>query len=100
MRDRDLIEIAINLFLWKVPSGIRICWKQSSDIHVSLGDLELVDREHNRPVDPKLVLLDSASKPWRAICEFIKPVWRDRVIQIAGSDRKKLCRPKGGVELR
>src|ERR1700686_4195252 len=93
IRDRNPIAIAVDLFCWKRPSE-KVCWKKPSDIHVALGDFKLVDREHNRPVDPKLLLLDSASKSSRAIREFIKPVCRDRVIQIAGSDRKKLCHPK------
>src|SRR5206468_8180599 len=80
-------------------SGIHVFWKKPSDIHVALGDFKLMDREHNRPVDPKLLLLDSASKSSRTIREFIKPVCRDRVIQIAGGDRKKLCRAKSGVKL-
>src|SRR5260370_2281030 len=99
IRDRDPIAIAVDFFCWKRRSGIHVCWKKPSDIHVALGDFKLVDREHNRPVDPKLLLLDSASKSSRTIREFIKPVCRDRVIQIAGSDRKKLCRSKSGVKL-
>jgi len=63
--DRDLIAIAVDLFFWKRLSAIHVCWKKPSDIHVALGDFELVDREHNRPVDPKLLLLDSASKSSR-----------------------------------
>src|ERR1700688_825616 len=97
--DRDLIAIAVDLFCWKRRSGIHVCWKKSSDIHVALRDFKLVDREHNRSIDPKLMLLDSASKSSRMIREFIKPVCRDRVIQIAGSDRKKLCCAKSGVKL-
>src|SRR5580700_4566431 len=92
--DRDLIAIAVDLFFWKRLSAVHVCWKKPSDIHVALGDFKLVDREHNRPVDPKLVLLDSASKSSGTIREFIKTVCRDRVIQIAGSDRKKLRRAK------
>src|SRR6202047_984206 len=99
IRDRNPIAIAVDLFCWKRLSGIYICWKKPSDIHVALGNFKLVEREHNRPVDPKLVLLDGASKSWRTIREFIKPVFRDRVIQVAGSDRKKLCRPKSGAKL-
>src|SRR5580700_8452312 len=94
IRDRDLIAIAVDLFFWKRLSAVHVCWKKPSDVHVALRDFKLVDREHNRPIDPKLVLFVSASKSSRAIREFIKPVWRDRVIQIAGSDRKKLCRVK------
>src|ERR1700730_9785302 len=97
--DRDLIAIAVDLFFWKRLSAIHICGKKPSDIHVALGDFKLVDGEHNRPVDPKLVLLVSASESSRMIREFIKRVWRDRVIQIAGSDRKKPCRAKSGVKL-
>src|SRR5580693_7395126 len=97
--DRDLIPIAVDLFFWKGLSAIHVCRKKSSDIHVALGDFKLVDREHNRPVDPKLVLLVSVSKSSRMIREFIKPICRDRVIQIAGSDRKKPCRAKSGVKL-
>src|ERR1700688_2562729 len=92
IRDRNPIAIAVDLFCWKRRSGIHVRWKKPSDVHVALGDFKLVDREHNRPVDPKLVLLDSASKSSGTIRDFIKPVWRDGVIQIAGSDRKKLCR--------
>src|SRR5580692_3202652 len=95
--DRDLIAIAVDLFFWKRLSAVHVWGKKPSDIHVALGDFKLVDREHNRPVDPKLVLLVSASKSSGTIRDFIKPVWRDRVIQIAGSDRKKLCRAKGRV---
>jgi hypothetical protein len=58
-----------------------------------------VDREHNRPIDPKLVLLEGVSKSSRVIREFIQPVCRDRVIQITGSDLKKFCRAKSGVKL-
>ena len=76
IRDRDLIAIAVDLFFWKRLSAIHVCWKKPSDIHVALGDFKLVDREHNRPVDPKLVLLVSASKSSRMIREFIKPVWQ------------------------
>src|ERR1700688_3788594 len=57
IRDRDLIAIAVDLFFWKRLSAIHVCWKKSSDIHVALGDFKLVDREHDRPVVPKLVLL-------------------------------------------
>src|SRR5580700_8196690 len=97
--DRDPIAIAVDLFFWKRLSAVHVCWKKPSDIHVALGDFKLVNREHDRPVDPKLVLLVSASKSSRMIREFIKPVWRDRVIQIAGSDRKKLRRAKSCVKL-
>jgi hypothetical protein len=100
IRDPNPSAIAVALFCWKRPSGIHVRWKKPSDIHVALGNFKLVDREHNRPVDPKLVLFDSASKSSRTIREFIKPVCRDRVMQIAGSDRKKLCRSKSGVKLR
>src|SRR5690349_21034310 len=86
IRDRDLVAIAVDLFCWKRRSGIHVFWKKPSDIHVALGDFKLMDREHNRSVDPKLLLLDSASKSSRTIREFIKPVCRDRVIQIAGGD--------------
>ena len=99
IRDRNPIAIAVDLFFWKRLSAVHVCWKKPSDVHVAFGDFKLVDREHDRPVDPKLVLLVSASKSSRMIREFIKPVWRDRVIQIAGSDRKKLCRAKSGVKL-
>ena len=92
MRDRDPIAIAIDI--------ISIGWKKPSDIHVALGDLKLVDREPNRPVDPKLVFVEAASKSLRNIREFVKAACRDRVIEIAGSDRKKFCRPNRGVKLR
>src|ERR1700719_2584090 len=99
IRDRDLIAIAVDLFFWKRLSAVHVCWKKPSDIHVALRDFQLVYREHNRPVDLKLMLLVSVSKSSRMIREFIKPVWGDRVIQVAGSDRKKLCRAKSGVKL-
>src|ERR1700690_1639341 len=99
IRDRNPIAIAVDLFFWKRLSAVHVCWKKPSDIHVALRDFKLVDREHNRPVDPKLVFLVSASKSSRMIREFIKPVWRDRVIEVAGSDRKKLCRAKSRVKL-
>jgi hypothetical protein len=90
IRDPDPIAIAIDIIGLKKPS----------DIHVALGDLKLVDREHHRPVDPKLVLLEAASKSSRNIREFVKAACRDRVIEIAGCDRKKLCRPNSDVSLR
>src|ERR1700719_510380 len=99
IRDRDLIAIAVDLFFWKRLSTVHVWGKKPSDVHVALGDFKLVDGEQNRPVDPKLLLLVRASKSSRMIREFIKPVWRDRVIQVAGSDRKKLCRAKGRVKL-
>src|ERR1700730_3809856 len=99
MRHRDPSAIAVDLFCWKRAAGIRVCWKKPSDIHIALGDLKLMDREHNRPVDPKLVLLDPVSKSSRNIREFIQAACRDRVIQIAGSDRKKFCHPDGAVNL-
>src|ERR1700730_5316051 len=95
----DPSAIAVDLFCWKRAAGIRVCWKKPSDIHIALGDLKLMDREHNRPVDPKLVLLDPVSKSSRKIRESIQAAWRDRVIEIAGRDRKEFCRPKGGVKL-
>src|ERR1700726_1759945 len=99
IRDRDPIAIAVDLFFWKRLSAVHVCWKKPSDIHVALRDFKLVDREHDRPVDPKLVLLVSASKSSRMIRELIKPVWRDRVMKVAGSDREKLCRAKRRVKL-
>ena len=47
MRDRDPIAIAVDL----------IGWKKSPDVHVALGDFKLMERDPNRPVDAKLVLL-------------------------------------------
>src|SRR5207248_1317924 len=90
MRDPDPTAIAVDV----VPCS------KPSDIHFALRDLKLVDREHNRLVDPKLVLLVTASKSWRMVREFIEPACRDGVIEIAGSDRKKFCRSKSGVKLR
>src|SRR6202035_1716064 len=85
--DRDLIAIAVDLFFWKRLSAIHVWGKKPSDIHVALGDFKLVDGEHNRPVDPKLVLLVRASKSSRMICELIKRGWRARGIHTGGSDR-------------
>src|ERR1700735_3589675 len=99
IRDRDPIAIAVDLLFWKRLSAIHVCWKKPSDIHVALRDFKLVHREHNRSINPKLMLLVSVSKSSRMIREFIKPVCRDRVIQIAGSDRQKPCRAKSGVKL-
>src|ERR1022692_4581623 len=80
IRDPDPTAIAVDLFCWKRPSEIHVCWKKPSDIHVALGDFKLVNREHNRPVDPKLLLLVTASKSSRTIRKFINPVGRDRGI--------------------
>src|SRR6202011_3003415 len=43
--------------------------------------------------------LDPVSKSSRKIRKFIQAAWRDRVIEIAGRDRKEFRRPKGGVKL-
>src|SRR6202166_2138234 len=99
IRDRNPIAIAVDLFCWKRRSGIHVRWKKPSDIHVALGDFKLMDREHNRPVDPKLVLVEATGKWSRKVREFIKAACRHRVIEIAGSDRKKFCQPDRGVNL-
>src|ERR1700684_1078281 len=99
MRDRDPIAIAVDLFFRKRLSRIRVCWEKPTDIHVAVGDLKLMDREHNCPVDPKLVLLVPAGKSSRSIREFIEAACRDRVIEIAWSDRKKSRHPDRGVNL-
>src|ERR1700743_2832183 len=65
VRECNLIAIAVDLFFWKRLSAVHVCWKKPSDVHVAFGDFKLVDREHDRPVDPKLVLLVSASKSSR-----------------------------------
>ena len=39
------------------------------------------------------------SKTWRVLCGFIEAAWRNLVIQIAGSNRQKLCRPNRNVNL-
>src|SRR4051794_29691436 len=99
MCHRDPSAIAVDLFCWKRAACIRVCWKKPSDIHIALGDLKLMDGEHNRPVDPKLVLLDPVSKSLRKIRKFMQAARGDRVIEIAGSDRKKLCHPDRSVNL-
>src|ERR1700730_10511651 len=99
MRDCDPIAIAVDLFFRQRLSRIRVGWKKPADIHVAVGDLKLMDREHNCSVNPKLLFLVPAGKSSRNIREFIEAACGDRVIQIAGSDRKKFCHADRGVNL-
>ena len=51
------------------------------------------------PVDSKLVLLERVGETGRALRGCIESAWRNLVIQVAGSNRQKLCRPNRDVHL-
>ena len=72
---------------------------EPSDIHVAVGDLERANGELHRPVDSKLVLLECVGELPAAAAWLVEPAWRNLVIQIAGSNRQKLCRPNRDVDL-
>src|SRR5689334_22046752 len=89
MRDANSLAIAVDFIGRTKPA----------DIHVAVGDFELSDGELQRSVDSKLVLLERVAETWRLLYGFVQAARRDLVIEIAGSDREKLCRPNRDVDL-
>ena len=69
------------------------------DKHAAARDLECANGELHCRVDSKLVLFERVGETRRALRGCVESAWRDLVIQIAGCDRQKPCRPNRHVHL-
>src|SRR4030095_13805822 len=83
--------ITVAVFCWS--------WTKPSDVHVATGDPEPADGKSNGAVDSKLLLVVAVGKRTRHIREFIKSACRNRVKQVARSNRQKLCHANRHVNL-